>query len=229
MKFRYVKVFAALLLPLLLSGNDALYSQNPHVFYYENEFNLEIPTRSAWSFEAGFANRGMLEERLEGERVSGYEHNHIELNQSNTYRASENLKLSLGLRYRFRKIFDADEANEFRLIQQLEYEQPDFPIDLEHRIRIEQRFREATIFRARYELETSHQLNNNFSLGAATEALYAVSPSTKPEAEQRFSLGLQNSSFDKLQLELKLEYRMENYARALENEYFVITELSYEL
>lgn len=229
MESRFAKNSVTLLLPLLLVCSGSLYSQNPHVFYYENEFNFGIPTQSAWSFEVGFASRGMLQERIEGERVSGYEHNHIEFSQFSSYKSSDDLTLSLGFRYRFRETFDADETNEFRIIQQLEYEHPNSPVDLEHRLRIEQRFREETSYRIRYELETSHTLSNNYSLGAATEALYAVSPSSKPEAEQRFSLGLQNSSFEKLKLELKLEYRMENYARDLENEYFIITELNYEI
>lgn len=219
----------ALFFLFLLVGTGRSYAQNPHSFFYENEFNLDIPTETAWAFAVGFANRGMLQERVAGEKVGGYQHEHLELSQFTTYNTSPNLSLSLGFRYRWRETFDPDERDEFRIIQQLEYGHPNSPIGLEHRIRTEQRLREATIYRARYELETSHRLSNQLSLGLATEALYAVASGLKPEVEQRFSLGLQNSSWEKLELELKLEYRMENYARSLENEYFVITELTWEL
>lgn len=223
------RLFLWFLFFLLIPGSGLLHSQNPHEFYYENEFNLEIPTETAWGFEIGLANRGMLMERMEGEKVSGYQHNHIELNQFTLYSTSENLTLGLGLRYRFREMFDQEETDEFRIIQQLEYGSPSSPLNLEHRLRIEQRFREATIFRTRYELETSYPVNDNWEIGAATEALYAVSPSLKPEAEQRFSIIFNNSSFDKLGIGLAFQYRMENYARNLENEYFVITELTWQL
>lgn len=213
----------------VIHGSGFLHSQNPHEFYYENEFNLEIPTETAWAFEVGLANRGLLMERLEGEQISGYQHEHIEFNQFTLYSTSENLTLALGLRYRLRNIFDPGETDEFRIIQQLEYEPPSSTLNLEHRLRIEQRFREATFFRTRYELEGSYPLNNYFDIGAATEALYAVSPSLKPEAEQRFSIRFINSSMNKLEIELIFQYRMENYTRNLENEYFVITELYWEL
>lgn len=214
---------------LVIPGSGFLHSQNPHQFYYENEFNLEIPTSTAWAFEVGFANRGMLMERVEGEQISGYQHDHIEFNQFTLYSTSRDLTLALGLRYRLRETFDPEEKDEFRIIQQLEYEHPLSTMDLEHRVRIEQRFREATFFRTRYELEGSYPLNDYLEIGAATEALYAVSPSLKPEAEQRFSIRFINSSLDKLGIELVFQYRMENYARDLENEYFVITELNWEL
>lgn len=223
------KLFVWLLFFLAIPGSAFLHSQNSHEFYYENEFNFEIPTRTAWAFEVGLANRGLLMERMEGEQISDYQHEHIEFNQFTLYSTSKNLTLGLGLRYRLREMFDAGETDEFRIIQQLEYEPPSSTLSLEHRLRIEQRFREATTYRTRYELEGSYPLNIDFDIGAATEALYAVSPSLKPEAEQRFSLKFINSSMDKLEIELVLQYRMENYTRDLENEYFVITELNWEL
>lgn len=223
------KLFLWLLFFLVIPGSGFLHSQNPHQFYYENEFNVEIPTELAWSFEVGLGNRGILQERMEGEQISGYQHDHIEINQFTLYETSENLTLSLGLRYRLREMFDPGEKDEFRIIEQLEYNHPFSTLNLEHRVRIEQRFREATIYRTRYELEGSYPLNDYLEIGAATEALYAVSSSLKPEAEQRFSIRFINSSLDKLGIEFVLQYRMENYARDLENEYFLITELNWEL
>ena len=226
---RSFKKLPFVIFPLLLLCSNDLSAQTPHSYFYENEFNVEIPSETEWSFEVGLGNRGMLQERMEGGRVSGYQHDHIEFNQFTLYNTSENLTLALGLRYRLREMFDPEEKDEFRIIQQLEYESSSSTINLEHRVRTEQRFREATIYRLRYELEGSYPLNNYLEIGAATEALYAVTSSLKPEAEQRFSIRFINSSLDKLGIEVAFQYRMENYAQNLENEYFVITELNWEL
>ena len=204
------------------------FSQNPVSYLYENEFDLIIPLIKTWSMEAGVGNRGLFAEVEDGES-SGYQHQHLELNHFTNYHSSDFLILSLGLRYRFKDIFDQSETDEIRIIEQMELESSNPVIPLTHRFRLEQRFREQTVHRLRYELELSKPINDVLSWSAATEALYAVSAHLKPEAEQRFSIGLENSSIPNLEFELTLQYRLEDYARNLAHEIFFITGVSLEL
>ena len=212
---------------LFFAGLNLTYSQQPQSWFYENEFDLSVPIDSTWSMDIGVGNRGMLQETLDGEKVTGYQHEHIELNHFTNYRAKESVILSLGLRYRFREIFDSAQTDEFRIIEQVKLE----PINssLSHRFRLEQRFREYTIHRFRYNIAYLTPLSKNFTLSVGTEALYGISSQVKPEAEQRFSLSIENSFFQNLELELGFDYRMENYARNLAHEFFVITGINYAL
>src|SRR5690606_9936395 len=97
------------------------FSQNPVSYLYENEFDLIIPINKTWSMEAGLGNRGLFAEVENGE-TSGYQHQHVEINHFTNYRSSDLLVLGLGLRYRFKDIFDQSETNEIRIIEQVEFE-----------------------------------------------------------------------------------------------------------
>lgn len=211
----------------LFAGLDLAYSQDSQSYFLENEFDLSIPVKGKWSMDVGVGSRGMLQERLDGEKISGYKHEHLELNLFTNYATKESTILSLGLRYRFKDIFDSSETDEFRIIEQLELESVNSSFS--HRIRLEQRFRENTVHRLRYDVTYSTPISQDFSFSLGTEALYAVSTQLKPEAEQRFSIGLENSSFEDLELELGFEYRMENYTRDLAHEFFVVTGINYNL
>lgn len=212
---------------LFFMGSGFVYSQQVNSYYYENELEISVPIKNQWSMDIGLGNRGLLQERFAGEKISGYQHDFLEVNHFTNYLARESVVISLGLRYRFSELFDAAETNEFRIIEQVELNPVTSP--LSHRFRLEQRFREHTIHRMRYELSFSRGINENFSLGAGTEAIYAISADLKPEAEQRFSLGLENTSFENIELELTFEYRMEDYLRELGNEFFIITGIAFSL
>lgn len=211
----------------LIVGSYSGLGQNSESYFYENEISLSVPLKEKWSMEVGLGNRGMFQERLEGEKISGYQHEHLEINHFTSYRARQSFVLGLGLRYRFREPFDDSKTDEFRIIEQVGLAPASSTFS--HRFRLEQRFRENTIHRLRYKLGHSTPLSSIFTLGVATEALYSVSAQTRPEAEQRFVVGLENSSFKDLELELTLEYRMENYLRHLGHEYFIITGVSFSL
>ena len=212
------------LISVLLTFVSAVtYSQAPNLYFYENEFDLNFGIKEKWSMDIGFGNRGMLAEREGGAKVSGYQHEHIELNQFTNYNPSEALMLSLGLRYRFKELFDNSETNEFRIIQQVEYEPGKGLWPVSHRLRLEQRIREDFIHRLRYELGVSKELSEVFSLELSTESLYSVASGLKPEAEQRVALGIENKYFNNLEIEVNFEYRMENYVRDLVYEFFIVT------
>ena len=203
------------------------YSQTS--YFYENEFSLYVPAKNQWSFTFGLGNRGMLGEKSEVGETGGYQHEHIEVNQFTNYKASENSTFSLGLRYRFRETFEASNHDEFRLIEQWEYETVGNFLNNSHRLRVEQRFRENTIHRLRYEFGIDKPLNEAFTVGAATEAIYSIASGSKPEAEQRFSISFENTTFKNMEIGLGLEYRLENYNIESQHEFFIISEISWEL
>ena len=203
------------------------YSQNSNSYFYENEFDFTLPLKGKWYMDFGLGSRGMLQERNAGKIISGYQHEHLEIKQFATYQARESLGLSLGTQYRFRELFDTSREDEFRLTEQVEIQPANSP--LSHRFRLEQRFREHIIHRLRYDIEYTVRMNQNFSLGLGTEALYAMASRVRPEAEQRISFSLENSYFPDLELGLSLEYRMENYTRDLAHEFFIISGLTLNL
>ncbi|SDL64418.1 Protein of unknown function [Salinimicrobium catena] len=219
------KTFIALLFSIL--GGDLVYSQTPESYFLENEVGISFRGEGKLFYDVGVGSRALLQERFDGEKISGYQHEHLELNLFINYLKKEILVLSLGLRYRFRDLFDDSETDEFRVIEQLLIDPANLPLC--HRFRLEQRFRENMIHRFRYDLSYSTPISQNSSFSAGTEALYAVSPQLKPEAEQRFSIGLENSSLRHINLEIGLEYRMENYARNLSHEFFITSGLQVNL
>ncbi|WP_081212252.1 DUF2490 domain-containing protein [Salegentibacter sediminis] len=204
-------------------------AQAPGEFYYESEFDLSFPAKKNWSIDLSFGNRGMLLRRENGTKTAGYQHSHIEFSQFTNYNFSEAAIISLGLRYRFKEIFDATEADEFRIIEQLELENAKAPLSLSQRFRLEQRFKKKTEHRLRYELGFSRPINQVWSFGIDTEFLYTMAKHFKPEAEQRFSIGLENEAFKNLEWEISLEYRLENYTRDLTHELFMVSGVNFIL
>lgn len=205
------------------------FSQNSKSYFYGNEFDLSLPVKSGWSMNIGAGYRGMLQERIDGEKISGTQDEHLDMNHFTNYDSSESLVLSLGLRYRFKELLDPSGTDEFRIIEQVQLDPVNSNLRLSHRFRLEQRFREHTEHRIRYQVGYSRTINGPFNFIVGAEALYAVSADRKPEAQQRFTLGLENSSIEGLELELSFEYRMENYARDLAHEFFLITGLNFAL
>lgn len=228
-KMDFPSLSRTLFLFVLLFGSQEILAQNPHEFFWEPDFKINVSTESRWAYSFGIANRGLLAERFDGEKISGYENQHIELNQFTKYNIGENSALSLGFRYRFRETFDDSRHDEFRIIQQFNYSHSNSAIGLSHRARFEQRFRNETIFRLRYQIGISRPLNEVFSIGLSTEALYSMSRNSKPGAEQRFNIGIDNTSFKNVELSFGFSYQMAEYNISLVNEYFFLTGVALDL
>lgn len=177
----------------------------------------------------GLANRGLVQERLRGEEISGYRLEHLELAGFTNYHFRKSAVFSLGIKYRLKEIFNSSEINEFRLIEQLEFKSGPPALRLIQTIRLEQRFRNTTIHRFRYEWEVQQPFDERLYFLLRTEALYAVSVGLKPEVEQRFSVGFQASILENLDLKLDWEYRMEHFSRDLAHEFFFLSGISLDL
>lgn len=220
------------LLTLFIVGLFSLsaFSQTPQAFVLEPEFEVEIATESPWSYSFELSDRSLLHERLDGEKVSGFETLHLQLEQFTNYQLENGPELGLGVRYRFRELFDESKYDELRFTQQASYSYPVSLVQIAHRIRVEQRLRNVeVIHRFRYNLAASKALNDVFELEASTEALYSVSPQHKPALEHRFGLELSNSTFSNLSLSLGVELRLGDYNIDTTNEYFLVTGVSLKL
>lgn len=219
------KVFLKTLFFLLftVSGIYFANAQDSHSVLLEPEFNVILQSEKPWSYSFGIAKRGLIKEVYEEEKISNYRTEHIEINHFTRYSFSSKFNISLGARYRFEEVFDDTGYDELRFIEEVEYEHSNWRFQPEHRFRLEQRIEEILSHRIRYQLGISQPVTKDFAVNLSTEALYTVASNRKPEPEQRFEIGLENTSFEKLELSLGLEYRLDNYIREPQREYFILT------
>ena len=98
---------------LFLLGFAQTSAQDAQTIMLEPEFSVRISTETKWSYSFGLANRGILIEEIDAEDASENVTEHIELNHYTIYRLNYNSDFSLGLRYRFREMFDPDNQNLF--------------------------------------------------------------------------------------------------------------------
>lgn len=208
---------------LFIFAGNKVAAQNPFGLYYEPEFEVEFSGAERWTHSFGIANRNLFAEYQDGEKIESASQEHLELNHFTGYSLNKKAKLSLGLRYRFREVFDENRYDEFRIIEQFAYKHPETFLNFGHRIRVEQRFREEFILRTRYRLSISRPLGEEYGVGLSTEFLYSMSEGNKPEAEQRFTATVENSSFENLELSAGLEYRIDNFNNSTENSVFILT------
>lgn len=226
MKGHKVWGIPVLILTAWISGQN-LNAQTTHSYFWESEFEISFQSDSLWSHSFGIENRGLFSELQDGEEITGAQNEHFQLEHFTGYQFNSKSTFSLGLRYRFREVFNESNYDEIRLMQQLEYSTSGEILEWMHEVRLEQRFRVVeTIHRLRYEIGAGKALNNDFSLQAFTQALYAVSPQSRPEAEQRFTLQIENNSFTDLEIEFGIEYRMADYFYNTGHEFFLFTGVS---
>lgn len=230
MKIFTSKFCRFLFLIIFFSGTTFVGAQSSTSLYWEPEFGVTLSTETPWFYSFGVANRSLHYQAVEGEKVEDFEQVHIELSQFTGYAIGENTAIGLGLRYRFREIFDDSRYDEFRIIEQISYAHPESSLNLAHRFRAEQRFRNVvTEHRLRYQIGIARSLSDNFEAGISTEALYSMANGVQPELEQRLTVEVENSSFRNLELSLGLEYQYENYLNIPESELFILSGVTLKL
>lgn len=223
-------IYRLILTLISFSLPSILLAQSDTFVYWEPEFEMKISTESPWSYSFGIVNRSLHYKEVAGETSNDYNQEHIELNHFTTYKTSSNTSFALGLRYRFREIFNDSRYDEMRTVEQFVYKHPGSSIGLAHRLRTEQRFLNVvTVHRFRYRLAVSQPLGEDFLVGLSTEALYSVANERKPELEQRISLEFENSSLKNIDISLGVEYQHENYIYDLEKEFFLSTGITLNL
>lgn len=215
-------IFKFLILLLSCFLPTALFGQSPSSLYSETEFNLELSSSGSFEYSLGLANRSILSTYVNGKKVAGSGQEHLEVNQFTAYKLSQRSVLALGFRYRFKEVFDDEEYDELRILQEFTYSQSSLPFT--HRFRFEQRFKNiVTEFRGRYKLGVSQPLSSEFIIDLSTEALYSLANNLKPEAEQRFTLKFSNHSLNNLELNAAFEWQYENYTNSPQNSFFLLT------
>lgn len=212
-----------------LNSSDS-FSQTPSSYFWEPDFSLGFDSSEKWGHSFGIANRTLLSERYDGEEITGTEVEHLELSHSTKYRTGANTAISFAIKYRFRELFDESRYDELRLTEQFDISHPSSALNLGHRFRVEQRFKNiVTEHRLRYRFGGSKALSEVFALGLSTEALLTLANDLKPSLEQRFVVELSNTSFEDLELSLALDYEMADYNNELENEFFILTGIALDL
>lgn len=231
MKFQKRHFQVLLFSALLFAGTTGtkLLAQTPNSLLWEPEFEVEFSTAERWSHSFGIANRSSVFTYVEGERVADAAQEHLELNHFTAYKTGSQSAVALGIRYRFREAFDESRHDELRFIEQFSYKHPETFLNWSHRFRFEQRLRELTIYRLRYQLGISRPLGEEFGLGLATEFLYSMVNGLSPEAEQRFTLKAENTSLQNIELSAGIEFRKESYLHSPENNFYLLTGVSLSL
>lgn len=204
-------------------------AQTPRSYLWEAEFEVKLPQQGKWNFFFGTGNRYLFLSEVDGAKINEWEQQHIELTHFTQYYSGKNAAVGLGLRYRFREIFSEDLRDEVRIYQQFDYTHTGSFLTPAHRLRFEQRFREETTYRLRYELGISQPIGKSFDLRISSEFLYSMLKDQKPEMEQRITLELENYTFKNLELNLGLEMRREDLTGLPGTEFFLVTGASLQL
>lgn len=208
----------------VLSAN----AQDNFSSFLEPEISVNWNRPNRWSFNFAFGNRDIFYKNEETQ----FTVQHVELTHFTSYEVGFYGKVSLGLRYRFREMFNNSNQDEVRVVQQYSRERSYNRVALAHRFRLEERFRERTTFRNRYRFSVEFPLNgdrvdkNEFFLVTETEALWSLGKYEIPSFEQRFSTSLGRSISREVKLELGTEYRLDDYTNDTAGELFFYTQLS---
>lgn len=179
----------------------------------EPDISLNIDRPNRWSFNFGITNRDLL--YFDG--TSQFNVNFIELSHFTSYEVGFYGKLSLGLRYRFNELFEDTVEDEIRITQQYSRSRKYNALKVAHRFRFEQRFRELTVYRGRYQFSVEFPLDgeridqNEYFLVMSTEALLSLAKEEKPELGHRFDISLGKDIGNGNKVDLGLQYRLEDY------------------
>lgn len=196
--------------------------------FLQPEIDLGWDPGGRWSYHFAVGNRNLIAERDEYK----FDVDNMELTQFTAYEVGFYGKLAVGIRYRFRELFDNDKEDELRIMQQYSHKRNYNRLVVAYRFRLEERFRESTTFRNRYRLSGEFPLNGDrvdrkeFFLVAETEALWSLGKYEAPSMEQRVGVNLGKRIFEDLTGEIGLEYRIKNYTQDSSTEIFLSTKLN---
>lgn len=216
-----------LLFPFLLVSGLA-FAQDDLSVFAEPEFSLNIESDSRWSYNFGIGNRDLILQ----DNHRQFNVQHLELSHFTSYEVGFYSKLSLGIRYRFREMFDDSREDEVRITQQYGRSRKYNRVKVAHRVRFEERFREHTSFRSRYEFSVEFPLSGDridqkeFFMVTDTEALWSIGNEQKPSFEHRFGVSIGNEIFKNTKADFGLEYRLDDYTNDTAGEIFLTTGIS---
>ncbi len=198
--------------------------------FLEPEIAVGIDPDNPWAYSFGVANRNIVY----NENKFQVDTRFIELSHFTGYSLNDNQEIGIGIRYRFEESFVENQDNEIRFLQEYENSRSYNYFELSHRFRIEERFREITSFRGRYQLSLEFPLdgsseNQEFTLETATESLWSLGKDELPELAQRISLGLGANLNQTTSASFGVQFRYEDYTHDPETELFIFTGLNLKI
>ena len=197
----------------------------------EPDITLNYDPDNRWSYNFEIANRNLA--AVDDDGSTGVQH--VEISHFTSYEVGFYSKLSLGIRYRFREMFDESRHDEVRITEQFGLSKNYNRVKVAHRWRFEQRLRGNTTFRTRYRFSVQFPLNGDrvdaseFFMVGDTEALWSLGKYEKPDLEHRFGLALGNKIFQNTNADVGLEYRLGNYLLQSEHSLFITAGLTIDL
>jgi hypothetical protein len=219
-------LFPVLFLVLFLNQN--LKAQENVELLIEPEFSIDLDTGTRWSHSFGIASRDIIYEN------EGFNFNalHLQLSHFTGYKIDAANKISLGVRYRFKEIFNNSKTDELRIVEQFGHAVKHQDLKIGHRFRIEQRITELTRNRTRYRfslefpLKKMEQPQKTFFLKTSTEALWMIGKKIHTVYEQRLSVSIGKEIGVNKALDFGLQYRLSDYTHHPEHRIFLMTGLN---
>jgi len=221
------RIGIGIFLIFILLGAQNLKAQENFSMLIDPDFSVNIDTQSRWSYNFNISNRDLIYD----DGAYDFEAQHLQLSHFTSYEVGFYSKLSLGVRYRFKEMFEKDDQDEVRIVQQFGHSRKFNLLKIAHRARFEQRLREITTYRTRYRFSVELPLSgqrvdpSEFFIIANTEALFSVGKEEQPKLEQRFSIALGNDIWEKTKATLGLQYRYEDYTGNPGSELFITSEI----
>lgn len=196
----------------------------------ESKISLKYDPKNAWSYAFAVGNRDILKKNGIGQlKVL-----HIELTHFTSYHLNSNNILSLGIRYRFKKAFK-ESRDEFRIMQQYIHSWNFKRTEISNRFRLEERFRKEISWRGRLKLSIKQLLGTpgrgrkELYLGAGTESLYSLEKNLSPILDQRVEINLEYEILNDIRFKLGTQKRWKNYLKQLSSEYYIYSQLKFQI
>lgn len=211
--------------------NQDLKAQDNVEFLAEPEFSIDLATKTRWSHSFGIASRDIIFE----EEQFHFNVQHIELSHFTGYKLNKANKVSLGVRYRFKELFNDTKTDELRIVEQFSHAIKKENLKIGHRLRIEQRITDITRNRSRYRFSLEFPLNNTeeprkiFSLKTSAEALWMIGKKIPTTYEQRLSVSVGKQIGVNTDLDLGIQYRLSDYTHQAEHNFILITGLNVKI
>lgn len=205
-------------------------AQNDLAILAEPELKINLSNEGPWSYDFGIEYRNLAylkEFKFEGQ--------HVELSHTTRYSLGKYGKVGLGIKYRFKEVFEALWHDELRFIEEYSLSHKRKRLKIGHRFRFEQRLRENTSFRLRYRLSFGFPLTHSkekikgWEFKANAAILWSFAKTNRSELEQRLGISLKKGISENTNLSFGPEYRYQNYIHDPESALFFLGTLSINL
>ncbi|MEL6809937.1 MAG: DUF2490 domain-containing protein [Bacteroidota bacterium] len=201
---------------------------------WQSRFTLNYKLNYDWSLNFNTTYRSTLLEDYDSPFQLTTEH--LQLSHNTSYTVGFYGKVAAGVMYRFNTIKDDTNENELRFTQQYSYAKRFNAFRWVHRFKTDQRIRKSnTQYRFRYRISADFPLSGlkvdpkEFYLILSTETVFNTSARLNPAWDQRFTGNIGYQWAKQLKIQLGLEYRTEDYLRAIKRRSFINTTLFYSM